>query len=390
MSEAGPELDLSAAWPPGPEESQLLDELATLVARAGAARFLDVRVVAADAHDFPEPWTPTRGALERLLARLFWHVYVDVDVVVEDHRIGFRGDGWRLQTSVIEWLALHDGTAVFHLEHFGNDDVAGLLSHEIGRAFLAWSATSDPYREVQRETTDRQGTIAAIYLGLGVLATNSATLRRGHSNVTGAWEYKITTRGGLSTYAATYVLAVQAVARGRVDAAIETLHERPRAAFHRLVDYLRPHRADLLVRLGLDLDEARPTLERDDAPPAVTDAERPEPHLHAINVGKPVFRVPGNRLGPGGFLGMLSGTAAVVAITFAGVAIMPIVWIGALAGTTLAGCLVGRKSLFYECATCGIRIPDGASTCPGCAGTVRGTVKHRDERLEREDELENQ
>jgi hypothetical protein len=381
---------IAASWPPGAEDRALLEILRELIARGGAGRFLDARLVAADRADFPEPWKATRAAVERLIARLLWHAHVDLDVTIEDVRSG-EPEGDMLRRSVIEWLGNEDGAAVFHLEQIGNDDVAGLLVHEIGRAFVAWIGGGDPYRDVAREPSLVEGSVAAIYLGLGVLAANSATKRRGTSEIRGnqvAWEYDIEVRGGITTRAAVYLLAAQQVAREHEATALATLDPRLIAPLAEQVDALRPHRAALLELLELDPATPRPALERDPAPPAVTDAERPEPALRAANAGRPVFRVPHRKTLPYSAAGLALTGAGLIVAADVGVMAPFAVLAGVLAAGGLGGGVFGRRQRYDECATCERVAPPDAATCPGCGGTFRGEIKHRDERLAKEDELE--
>lgn len=77
---------MRVAWPPQGAQAVLLDQLAEIIARGGAAHLLDAPVVKMDTRDFPDAWKPTRAAVERLLARLFWHAHVDLDVAIDDLR----------------------------------------------------------------------------------------------------------------------------------------------------------------------------------------------------------------------------------------------------------------------------------------------------------------
>lgn len=388
MDEVAPTI----AWPPEGEDAVLLATLAGIIERGGAARFLDVRVVAADARDFPERWKPTGAAVERLLARLLWHAHVDLDVAIDDVRTDAGDTGDMLRRSTIEWLGNADGAAQFHLEHIGNDDVAGLLVHEIGRAYLAWIAAGDPYRGEAHDPTIVEGSVAAIYLGLGVLAVNSATHRRQAGEILGnyaRWETDVVVRGGLSTRAAVYLLAVQAVARDHEAAAFESIDARPRALLREMIDELRPHRAALLERLGVDPQAPRPVLERDPAPVMVTDADRPEPRLAMSNLGRPVFRVPHRQRAGYGIAGVFAGGVLLAVIGPAATTLSPLVLVAALAAAGGAGALVGNTRRYDLCATCERIIPPAVTTCPGCGGTIRGSIKHRDLRLDREQELED-
>jgi hypothetical protein len=205
-------------WPPQGDDAQLLEQLGGLIARGGAAHFLDGPVVRADLTDFPERWEKTRACVERLIHRLFWLAYVDLEVELEDLRTGHYDPKKILLRSSICWIETRQGVAHFQLEAIGNDNVAGLLCHEVGRAFAAWVGGAAPYRELTPgPPTEREGTIAAVYLGLGVVATNASqyhrvgTEQRGRDAVT-EWEVVVT--GGLSRRQLLILLAAQVVLRG--------------------------------------------------------------------------------------------------------------------------------------------------------------------------------
>ena len=111
---------------------------------------------------------------------MLWLCYVDLDVAIDEPPGRGRAVGPRCcGSSAIAWAETADGVARFEVGEIGNDDVAGLMSHEVGRAFAAWLADAAPYREAAAEPpSTRDGSIAAVYLGLGVLAANSATYNR--------------------------------------------------------------------------------------------------------------------------------------------------------------------------------------------------------------------
>src|SRR5262245_43815595 len=123
-------------WPLSHEQRELVAFVGALIARAGAERFTSAHLVQADHRDFPGEWEPTRSAVHALLYRLFWHAHLDVEVELEDHRPRAAPTHQMLATSSIELVAAGEGRAVFQIEAIGNDDVAGLLAHQIGAVFL--------------------------------------------------------------------------------------------------------------------------------------------------------------------------------------------------------------------------------------------------------------
>ncbi len=378
-----------SGWPPPPHLGRLLDELAALVERAGAARFLDAPVVRADERDFPEPWRPTAAALERLLLRLLWHAHVDLDVVLDDRR-GPRREVGRLRTTELELVEVVDGAARFEVAEIGNDDLAGHASNLVGDAFLRWTARSAPYREAAIVPTPAEATLAAIYLGLGVLVANASSYARRATELQAQWvisEDQHVAVGGLGPTEACFLVAVQAVVRPAPVDALATLRPNQRARVSAFVDELTPHRAPLAARLGLDLDAPRPALARDPAPPTVDDAARPEPDLERFNRGHVTFRVGHHH----GGLGLAAGAAVglVAGLGLAGTLVAPVVTAIAIA-PMFAGLAWGRQRRYWLCAdpACGRRVPRDAATCPGCGGAVAGELRHADERLAAEEELD--
>ncbi len=368
---------MRVAWPPEGAQAILLDQLAEIIARGGAAHLLDAPVVKMDTRDFPDAWKPTRAAVERLLARLFWHAHVDLDVAIDDLRAPDAGHDL-LSRSVIEWVQTADGVAEFQLEAIGNDNVAGALSHEIGRAYLAWIAAATPYREARSTPTDREGSIAAVYLGLGVLAANAAEYHRSAGELRGrtavtAWDVVMT--GGLSPDEAIYLLAVQAVLRRAPIDAHATLRGELRDRLRETIAGLAPHREALAARLALDLDAPRPPLERDPAPARVTDAERPEPDRRARWADADTYRVSERRTGLGVLGGLVLGVGALVALALAtsGHA-APYLYLIAGLAPLAGGIVLGRRSRFDRCywGQCLRPLPASAATCPGCGATIAG------------------
>jgi hypothetical protein len=384
---------MGIAWPPIGEDAELLERLRLLIERAGASHFLDVPVVRADERDFPEPFRPTGAAVERLLARLCWLGYVDLEVKIDDLRAPTTDPTRMLSRSVIEWMETTDGVAHFQREQIGNDNIAGLLSHEVGRAFVAWLSAAAPYREETPEPPSAQeGSIAAIYLGLGVIAANASLYQRRASELVGrsvVSENEVVVTGGLSPRALLYLLAVQAVLRGAPIEAHATLRRDLADLLRELIAQLTPRRAELAERLGLDLAAPRAALERDPAPATVTDAERPDPDLRRRWSGYSVTRVQRSQWAHGLAVGtVLGGGVAVSALLLDSlIGSSAIVSSTALilgGGLFVASVVSGGRSKVDHCSGCSAPTPAGAELCPGCGATVVSLAEL--ERLRREAE----
>lgn len=405
-----------SSWPPDDTESELLTRLALLVERGGAAHFLDIPVACADQRDFPDPWELTATAVERLLLRLLWLAYVDLDVALEDARRPELEEKL-LPRSEIEWLETSDGVAHFHLERIGNDNVAGLLAHEVGKAFLAWLDGASPYRgEAAEPPTAREGTIAAVYLGLGVVAANAAQYARTAGVLRGQMsvsESEVVVTGGLTPSELIYLLAVQAVLRGPGSGqkrlgipAHATLTNHLRERLEGEIAALAPHRDELAARLGLDLAAPRPALEREAAPGI--GVERPEPELRERSAGLRTFRVSVHRMwvrGAAGFgLGILPMFVAAIVLGIVNgqreqplllpdllpMPLLLLLILGPIALGTLAGAINGLRTRWDVCADpeCRQIIPEATALCPGCGATVAGRIAHANERLEAEERIE--
>jgi hypothetical protein len=394
---------MDLAWPLSGDDAQLLGELALLIERGGAGHFLDAPVIGADTRDFPEVWKPTAAAVERLLARLFWLAYVDLDVAIEDvRRAGV--DTKLLQRSAIEWIETSDGVGQFRIEKIGNDNVAGLLVHEVGRAVAAWLVSASPYREGPLEApTALQGSIAAVYLGLGVMATNAALYNRTAGALTGQValsEWEVVSTGGLSPRSLLLLLAVQAVLREGPIEAHATLRTDLRELLEPMIARLRPHRAELATLLGIDLQAARPALERDPAPVTIADADRPEPSLYRRSEGARTFAVPGTQLRAGLGKGLLIGIGALMVVTIV------LGWLRERGGTHGAAALVllvlvtlvpivvgaisGWQRPVSRCSDpgCEAELRLSAATCPGCGASIAGQIRSANLRLDAEEWLD--
>lgn len=379
---------MESYWPPDGAQAELLATLARLIERGGPGHFLDGPVAAADASTFPETWRPTAVGVERLLLRLLWLAYVDLEVELEDLRRADTSDRL-LKQSTVEWIETRDGVAHFQIEQIGNDDVAGMLSHQVGRAFAAWIDGAAPYREAAPSPPSvRTGSVAAIYLGLGVLATNAAHYNRVAGKSVGQMavsETAIVTNGGLSPSEAVYLLAVQAVLRATEVSAHATLRDDLAAQLRDMIAALRPHRDDLARWLGLDLVAPRPALERDPAPRVVAAEARPEPSLRHRHGGLRTYRFDRGRGNGRAALGLILGLAILIVDMVAfGFVTGPLMVAGWLVGATAVGGAIGSREHYDVCVRCAIPAPPAAATCPGCGAEFVGRVKSAGELHERE------
>lgn len=367
-----------ATWPLSKEREELLVMLGSMIGRFGAERFLEATPVRASKRDFPDPWEPSLHAVHQLLYRLCWLAHLDPEIVVEDAR-PIRDDlNAMLRTTECEIASCSAGVVTFHLARLGNDDVAGLLSHKIGQAFLDL-APGEPFRTPGRHETDEvEGTVAAVFLGLGVLAANSSMYRRHAARVVGREEKSeqlIAQAGGLDIADATLLLAVQDLVRDDAPDAYTTLHAAQRDWLEQWRDVLEPHEAELRELLRLDEPRDPLPLTRAAAPrraPQVSEAE-----LKKFNRGRETRRVrQRSMLGiiPGLFLGVLVGAIAGGGILGPGSGALSVAGVGTLIGGVFGWWRWCRP--FYTCAdgACGKLVGASAATCPHCGGTITATI----------------
>lgn len=348
------------SWPLSADRSELVDELIAVLRRDGGARFVTAPVVCADARDFPGRWTPTVAGASALLRLLCWHAHLDVEVGVEDARTG-RPRKREVHTRV-ELVDASDGRATFRIDAVGNDDVAGLLALQVGRAYVALVGR-DPFRGDTELPDLRTGAIAAVAIGLGVLVAN-------------AWRHDRTALAhrrpirSLAHDEIALLLGLQALLCGATPAAFDTLHADAVADAARWRDELAPHRDELAAMLELSPSPLtrgeRPALEVDTPDPPVK-----------FNAGRKEFRAVRREGHP--VLGMLVGAA--------GFLLGPVGGAFGIAAGGAVGARLGHRYWYCADPDCHRPIAEDAAECPGCGATFVGEIAHQNERLDREDEL---
>jgi hypothetical protein len=368
---------------PTPERrEQLLAVLAEYVAQGGAAPLLSPPVVPGEAA-FPDLWEPTTRGLTTLLRRLAWHAGQPRAIVVIDERLGAPPTQRKPETHV-ELIAVRARELELTSWFVGEDDVAGTLAHELGvaHAVIARSSDHDPYRapeppvlEVDPERDLERGSIATVYLGLGVLAANAAYQQYSSAGrFNGAYaplEYDVLRAGYVPMSELAYLLAVQVVVRGQ-PAPPPGLSPPQRDEVTAWIDALRGRTGELRARLGIAADargEARPT-----ATP-FQDAEREHARRKRI-----AFRWQTHRAGEGVIAGVLVAAAAALIA-------MPHGLIAFVAGGAVLGLSVGRAVRIARCSTCASAVAIDAAACRRCGATMYGDIARRSDRLEAEERV---
>jgi hypothetical protein len=356
-------------WPLSRERQELVVMLGEMIRRFGVERFLVTPLVRADAKDFPDQWEPTLHGVYQTLNRLCWLAYIDPEIVVHDNRAA-RESTKMLRRTEIEIASCNAGVVTFELASIGNDDVAGLLSHKVGQAYLEL-VPGEPFRSAKHESDEVEGTVAAYFLGLGVLAANSSMYRRHRAVVRGRQEVseqEITKDGGLEIAEASMLLAIQDILRDEVQGALETLHKPQREWLEGWKDTLDPHEDELREMLGLD---AAPDVQAVTRPPGPRKSPTTDEDAHKrINAGRETKRLKRWSVA-GAFGGLLLGS-----IAFAG---------GPIVG--VAGVVVGTGAAwwrwcgaYYTCVGngCGKLLKPSDTVCPGCGGKITKTINSKE------------
>lgn len=375
--------DPAVRWPLSPELRTHVEQLAALIRQFGAARFVTAPVVGANEQDFPETWEQTLAGVQRVMHRLCWHAHWEPEVVIRDVRPTAAPTTKMLHASEIELASTTGGVITLDVAKIGNDDVAGLLSHRVGLAFVEL-APGDPFRTASDGVSEAQGSVTAIFLGLGVLVANSAMYRRYASTIAGravVEEQYVAQVGGLSIGEATCLLAVQDIIRDDASSALDSLHKPQHEWLERWRTLLDDHEDELRTLLGLD-DAPDIALSRSAVPRSVT-TEHAERDLKKFNAGRTTFRVKQRHDWPM-WLGACVGIFGFAAPF--GVYVGPALIVG------LGG--VGRafSREYYVCtdSECRWHMPQLVDVCPGCGGSIAETLKHANDRLDALERIEQQ
>ncbi|MDB4952929.1 MAG: hypothetical protein JWO36_498 [Myxococcales bacterium] len=371
------------AAPDRETREHLYDVLAELIARGGASSLLRAPVMPGEAA-FPEPWAPSRTGVKLLLLRLLWHAGIDRAVEIDDRRSEGAPPTERKPATCVAAIEIRKTEIAFALGFVGTDDVVGTLAHEVGVAHAALNRPEaiEPYRSaelpmiaVDPDVDFERGSLAAVYLGLGVLAANAAFQQYSRSGqFTGAYytlEYDVLRAGYLPMSALAFLLAVQAIVRG--DSTPPKGLSPPQRDEVAAWMAVLPEAKLLRVRLGIRA-EAEP--EPRPAVVAFADAELE----HEAPPAKIAFRWQTNRAWLGMFAGTVLGVGVAVIVSRG---LMPPLALGGGVG----GHVVGRSMRRKRCSGCATMVAADATTCRHCGAALRGDIAHLSDRLEAEERL---
>lgn len=350
---------------------------------------------------FPEAFAPTSEGLAAIASRLLAYAGLeghDADVTVDEGAVD--ADAMLPETRT-DLAGIEGRTVFFSCTRLGRaDDATYSLAHEVARAALLQrrlGAGASPYRAMEStelvepdetEAARAAASVFATYLGLGLLsAAGSHHYRqtgrtRGRNQIT-AWQH--VSYGGLSPEAASFVLALQLVARGiegeRLERLLASLPDERRSEVR--VEMGRLDRDEVIASLGLPPVGAWPPEQSAPVPPPRKPARKKRKRAKRPANTHPVFRVRGDRrvLGGGlGTLGALVAGACVHGFVFPEADASFSLFLCALVGAA-AGAGLGMQSGSDDCSDCERTIPGAATHCPSCKGVVAGRIKSREERL---------
>jgi hypothetical protein len=376
---------------PGDEQrAAILNGLAELIAGGSFERFVASPLVEPHKRFFPDPWEASARGVRALALRLLHYAGIDeldVRVEVEDVRgtasVWFLGIEAGICTFGADPAALQDG-----------DKVVGILCREVAAAFREWIALTGTPGTLEEAKTD----LTTIYLGFGILTTNSAYRYRTEGGLVGGTiltSWSMSTATALPAPAMAYALAAQLVARGiEARRIVHLLEPNQEASFRAAYELLSADVDGLRATLGLPPPDQWPP-ERDAKRVAIPENARFRPgktSSRTSNVGGNVFRVRMRAWRsepiwpiPGMLLGMLvakwiDGSERIGC--YVGLAI------GAIAGIVRA---VSRGTV-DTCSdpACRATIPLDASHCSSCGGRVRGVIRDPNERLNAEEALKEE
>jgi len=378
------------AWPLDAHHEQLVRELASVVARGGGWRLARGPVVSGSRDDYPDAYDATAAAIAKVVARTLWHAHLDIATTIDDVRRPESRGRQRLRRTELELAEVTDRGAQLTLSSIGNDDVGGLVSHEVGRLFVAHlSRTGHPFRTRDDGLPDPElGSIATVCLGLGVIAANAAHYDRSAGEMVGRTSYhehEIVQIGGLAWEDLSFLLAVQQTVRDDV-LGLESLRPSQRERVLAWIDALDDHEEELVAMLGLgDLDgEEPPRRGAEPAPVAVTSAYS-ETDLMKANTGLQTLR---RREGRGSaYAVMFALLGAILGIPGS----IGIAWWFFVASSLvmgLGGYLFGRKRHYLRCGGCWAYIKPADSQCKVCGGTLVDQLVLSQAELDAEAELE--
>lgn len=369
------------------ERKWLGHNLRDVIAKQGLMTFVSLKLLEPSPASFPDPWSRRVGDVHRLTQRLMAHAGLAAVPFVLS---GFEGASSAWDASTAGWYAGLDdngrcrfGVALKQLRD--PEAAVGVMAHEVAHAWREQHDLVIEDREEEEHLTD----LTTIFLGFGILTANNTDRYRtyGNARVTG---WSLSSAGYLPPQAMTWLLALQASARGRTREMrkIESfLEPNQRACFEAAMHEIA-NDPSYIDDLALPPRETWPEPDDYEAgetrQPALDEVEEPDdqgegPLDPQRNAGKPVYRVHPLSLGwsllwgliPGAIVGAFLGAVIFDDATDARIFLPLAICV------PISEFLVWLYSLRSKCSdkTCGQRLPRDVAVCPGCGGTISGTLR---------------
>jgi hypothetical protein len=406
---------MADALPTVEAREALFDELASLIERRGIEPFVAAPLLEADDRFFPDAWHASDASVGRLAKRLLDYAGLgSYDAMVE---LAEKTDD---VPAAAAWFAGIDGTTC----RFGTaltrlDDpllVVATMAHEVARAYRRIHELDD----ASADAAPGLVSLTTVYLGFGIITTNASYRYRSRGELRGSLAYTEWSHqrfGGLSPQAMSFLLAVQLAARDATSSQIRSvtsqLEPNQRAYFEDAYGELMPDAVSARLRLPdrATWPAARPLPPKAEgklvrsllgAAGQLSDALAPavvvKGRTARENTGRSTFRVIGTAAAAWtglGFLIAIVGIFAAAAIASPFVSGPSLAWLGYqpvlawLLAAPILGFVLGKRQRRDVCSdpSCNARLPQAATACPGCGGTIAATLKSRNERLDAEERL---
>jgi hypothetical protein len=390
-------------------QAYLIRELTSLVHARGFAPFVSAPLLEPRPEHFPDPWRGDELGVARLARRLLTYaglpdLKVEVELFeseVEIEKVGTdgRASSWSHRGAAAWFAGIDHGRCLFGADarKLATPDVlVGVMAHEVAHAFRHQHELALSKREVEEPLTD----LTTIYLGFGVLTTNGSYRYRQGGELMGAYtrtEWSHQSLGYLTPQAMSFLLAVQAVARGSSPGEcrrIAGMLEANQASYFKTA-CKGLDRAALLEQMKLPPPSEWPPAAVPRPLPFDTTGDPPPPDpikqevvaLRGRNEGLAVFRVAETSAPLFTAIGIALGIIPTVLLAW-----LVSGWLAAavFTGVVVATRTVGKGRHRDRCSEpdCSALLPPDAERCAGCGGKISGRIAHQNERLDARERLE--
>ena len=391
------------------ERAHLLERMRVSIDRWGFETFVAAPIVEPSDRFFPDPFAPDLRGVRTVMRRLLTYAGLGALSVEVEGRARPGLD--RMAETLCVVGELSDRGVLLEVWAEGPpEDLALTLAHEAARIFrelrsdegCEGASVGHPYRApvfqpeqpdaLPDEAFEEEVSIAACYLGFGLLVAKGAHVYRAEGEMSGTlavtrWVHRCL--GALAPDEACFLLAAQCVVRGVDDERLA-----------RFRGYLGPNQAKMLAdfvaelrgsedalreALGLPSPDEWPEEGASRPAPLEDDGWRPptpEPPP-PVALRRPVFRRRQHRgwnlATSAGFLSL----AAFFVILLKGSSHLVQTALFVLPALTVAAYFVGKRMRRGDiCSSCERALPASAHECPTCGGVIRGAIDFDENALE--------